>query len=80
LGAFQRKSPTGGAAKGLPLNDATPSFTTPCTSPLVTCTVWIWAKAGHRPQIAIVMANSKSREHECMPANLFIALVMSWGH
>src|SRR5215470_8294704 len=35
-GAFHRSSPTGDAANGTPLNEATLPFTTPCTSPPVT--------------------------------------------
>src|SRR5262249_28494026 len=38
-GARQRKSPTGGAANGTPLNDRTPSATAPCNSPLSTLTL-----------------------------------------
>jgi hypothetical protein len=37
-GGRHRSSPTGGAAKGMPLKDATPSATTPCSSPLSTRT------------------------------------------
>ena len=37
-GGRHRRSPTGGAAKGMPLKDATPSSTTPCRSPLSTRT------------------------------------------
>src|SRR5512139_3811900 len=45
-GAFQRSSPKGGAANGIPLKEATPSFTTPSSSPPVTFAVWICASAG----------------------------------
>ena len=37
-GGRHRRSPTGGAAKGMPLKETTPSSTTPCTSPLSTRT------------------------------------------
>lgn len=39
-GGFHRNSPTGGAAKGMPLNARTPGFdsTTPCTTPLAVLT------------------------------------------
>ena len=37
-GGLHLSSPTGGAAKGMPLNDTTPSSTTPCTWPLSTRT------------------------------------------
>ncbi len=44
-GAFQRKSPTGGAANGMPLNCETPSTTVPATVPPVTLTCEICAIA-----------------------------------
>src|SRR5687768_1536243 len=37
-GGRQRRSPTGGAANGMPWKDSTPSSTTPCKSPLSTRT------------------------------------------
>src|SRR4249919_2080749 len=38
-GALHRRSPTGGAANGMPLNDTTPSCSTPATFPPVTAAV-----------------------------------------
>jgi hypothetical protein len=37
-GGRHRRSPTGGAAKGIPLKEATPSATTPCNWPVSTFT------------------------------------------
>ncbi len=50
-GAFQRSSPTGGAAKGIPLKTESPSATTPSTSPPVTLAVLICenASCAHAP-------------------------------
>src|SRR6185295_9097450 len=45
-GFFQRRSPVGGAANGIPLNDAMPLFVfAPSAAPPVTLTVVIWAAA-----------------------------------
>src|ERR1022692_3837883 len=38
-GAFQRNGPTGGAAKGMPLNAVTPLLAAPFTRPVSTFTV-----------------------------------------
>jgi hypothetical protein len=46
-GGRHLNSPTGGAANGMPLNDATPSSINPCTSPLSTRTTGVvWEGAG----------------------------------
>jgi len=46
-GGRHLNSPTGGAANGMPLNDATPSSIKPCTSPLSTRTTGgVWEGAG----------------------------------
>src|SRR6185437_12088138 len=45
-GARQRRLPTGGAAKGMPLNEVIPSAATPSTRPPVTGTTSICAAAG----------------------------------
>src|SRR5690606_36011975 len=44
-GGFHRRSPTGGAAKGIPLNTVTPStlLDTPCTRPCCVRTGWVIA-------------------------------------
>ena len=44
-GTFQRRSPTGGVANGIPLNEATPSLTTPFNRPPVIFAVSIWDRA-----------------------------------
>src|SRR5689334_13323987 len=45
-GDFQRSAPTGGAAKGMPLKEATPSFATPRISPPVTWIVGLSERDG----------------------------------
>src|SRR5689334_9137209 len=45
-GGFQRSCPTGGAANGIPLNEATPLFTVPVTVPPLTRASWIDAPTG----------------------------------
>ena len=44
-GAFQRRSPTGGAAKGMPLKTEMPSAVAPLTTPPVTVACVICAYA-----------------------------------
>src|SRR6188508_384767 len=44
-GFFQRNSPVGGAANGIPLNTTAPVAATPCTSPPVTLAVSTCAPA-----------------------------------
>src|SRR4249919_1045975 len=44
-GAFQRDAPTGGAANGMPLNEAMPFATAPATRPPVTSASRTWAPA-----------------------------------
>jgi hypothetical protein len=60
-GAFHRRSPTGGAANGTPLNDATSPATTPCTFPPLTFAVLICAAAGPaKAKSAAIASNAKN--------------------
>src|SRR5689334_24039007 len=45
-GGFQRSCPTGGAANGIPLNEATPLSMVPMTVPPLTRASWIAAPTG----------------------------------
>src|SRR5262245_6418987 len=63
-GAFQRSAPTGGAAKGMPLNDEMPFATTPATFPPVTSASRIWADA---PAVT-----RRTAAHAAMIEDLFI--------
>ena len=66
-GAFQRSAPTGGAAKGMPLNAVTPLFTVPLTRPVSTLTV------SGTPAAAVAAIRQNKTIFRCMPNNV------TWG-
>jgi len=72
-GTRHRSAPTGGAAKGRPLNEASPSFTSPCTRPPVMFAYSIAARAeGVAATQTTIMIASRIYEH-------FIGELWNWG-
>jgi hypothetical protein len=70
-GGRHLNSPTGGAANGMPLNDATPSAIKPCTSPLSTRTIaGVWEGGGSCESAAvptpIATASAASEHHSIL--------------
>ena len=61
-GFFQRSSPTGGAANGMPLNATTPFAATPCTWPPVTFAVVTCAAAALDRTQAATAANARTSQ------------------
>src|SRR6059058_4272816 len=88
-GAFQRSSPTGGAANGMPLKTRTPSTAVPAISPPSTLTVSEAAanRQAHpttvasktiRPFDFIMLLRSRVKVRERLVQNAFRVFVVSW--
>src|SRR5687767_3493743 len=67
-GGFQRSSPTGAAANGIPLNATTPAFTVPCTFP-------VWTVARSVPANEALEAASRNASAAEMVLDLRCAMV-----